>query len=92
MSQAAAGTVWTNAFCLLLNLGRSSDVLIGFKVPPVLGEYVVDVLEGKSNEYTQLWKWRIPSAEDITRIQTNITPDERNWHKQPLASAENLKW
>ncbi|CAH0002491.1 unnamed protein product [Clonostachys byssicola] len=64
----------------------------GFKFLPVLGEYVVDVLEGKSNEYTQLWKWRTPSAEDIARIQTNTTSDERNWHKQPLASAENLKW
>jgi len=64
----------------------------GFKFLPVLGEYVVDVLEGKSNDYTRLWQWRKPSPEQLARMRTNTTSDERNWHKQALASKEDLKW
>ncbi|KXT05886.1 hypothetical protein AC578_402 [Pseudocercospora eumusae] len=30
----------------------------GFKFLPVLGEHVVDVIEGKESEYTRLFKWK----------------------------------
>ncbi|CAK4032624.1 L-saccharopine oxidase [Lecanosticta acicola] len=36
----------------------------GFKFLPVLGEHVVDVLEGKDTEYTRLFRWRrVPEGE-----------------------------
>lgn len=65
---------------------------LGFKFLPVLGEYVVDVLEGKSKEYTRLWQWRRPTEEQAARIRDNATADRLNWHKQRLATPEDLNW
>ena len=59
---------------------------------PVLGEYVVDVLEGKENKYTQFWRWRTPTKEQKERILQNTLSNERVWAKQKLATPEDLKW
>ncbi|KAM6519466.1 hypothetical protein FALCPG4_013098 [Fusarium falciforme] len=64
----------------------------GFKFLPVLGEYVVDVLEGKENKYTQFWRWRTPTKEQKERILQNTVSNERVWAKQKLATPEDLKW
>ncbi|EEU43010.1 uncharacterized protein NECHADRAFT_83703 [Fusarium vanettenii 77-13-4] len=64
----------------------------GFKFLPVLGEYVVDVLEGKENKYTQFWRWRTPTKEQQERILHNTQSNERVWAKQKLATPEDLKW
>ncbi|RMJ10374.1 hypothetical protein CDV36_009996 [Fusarium kuroshium] len=64
----------------------------GFKFLPVLGEYVVDVLEGKENKYTQFWKWRTPTKEQKEKILQNTLSNERVWAKQKLATPEDLKW
>jgi sarcosine oxidase/L-pipecolate oxidase len=32
----------------------------GFKFFPVIGEKIVDILEGKQTEYAELWRWRDP--------------------------------
>ncbi|KAM6526576.1 hypothetical protein FSOLCH5_002673 [Fusarium solani] len=64
----------------------------GFKFLPVLGEYVVDVLEGKENKYTQFWRWRTPTKEQKERILHNTLSNERVWAKQKLATPEDLKW
>jgi sarcosine oxidase/L-pipecolate oxidase len=32
----------------------------GFKFFPVIGEKIVDILEGKQTEYAELWRWREP--------------------------------
>ncbi|KAM5350694.1 hypothetical protein ACJ41O_007199 [Fusarium nematophilum] len=63
----------------------------GFKFLPVLGEYVVDVLEGKSNEYTRLWQWRSPTEDQTTSIQENTLSPENIWHKQKLASSDDFR-
>lgn len=35
----------------------------GFKFMPVIGEYVVDMLEGRlSGDYTDLWRWRFGAS------------------------------
>ncbi|CAH0020494.1 unnamed protein product [Clonostachys rhizophaga] len=34
----------------------------GFKFLPTLGKHVVDLLEGRSNDYLHYWKWRSPEA------------------------------
>lgn len=36
----------------------------GFKFLPVLGEHVVDVMEGRDTEYTRLFKWRYIPGQD----------------------------
>ncbi|KAM0435992.1 hypothetical protein ACHAPT_002884 [Fusarium lateritium] len=64
----------------------------GFKFLPVLGEYVVDVLEGKENKYTQFWRWRTPTKEQKEKILHNTLSNERVWAKQKLATPEDLKW
>ncbi|UPK94758.1 hypothetical protein LCI18_005693 [Fusarium solani-melongenae] len=64
----------------------------GFKFLPVLGEYVVDVLEGKENKYTQFWRWRTPTKEQKERILQNTLSNERVWAKQKLATPQDLKW
>ncbi|KAL2680973.1 hypothetical protein Neosp_008576 [[Neocosmospora] mangrovei] len=64
----------------------------GFKFLPVLGEYVVDVLEGKENKYTQFWRWRTPTKEQKEKILQNTLSNERVWAKQKLATPKDLKW
>ncbi len=59
---------------------------------PVIGEYVVDALEGKVSDYTTIFKWREPTLEQIARMQTNTVSDERNWYNQELASSKDFEW
>lgn len=42
---------------LLVATGGSGH---GFKFFPVIGEKIVDILEGKQTEYAELWRWREP--------------------------------
>ena len=32
----------------------------GFKFFPIIGDKIVDILEGKQTEYAELWRWREP--------------------------------
>ncbi|ONH65778.1 L-pipecolate oxidase [Cyberlindnera fabianii] len=62
----------------------------GFKFLPVLGKFVVELLQGKQNE--KRFNWRDPkSAKDINTIGTVLT-GENAYYKQELATEEDLKF
>ncbi|KAI6856600.1 nucleotide-binding domain-containing protein [Hortaea werneckii] len=61
----------------------------GFKFLPVLGERIVDVIEGKDTEYTRLFKWRdVPTGK-----RNGLEEGPQGWRtldKQKLAG--NRQW
>lgn len=64
----------------------------GFKFLPVLGEYVVDVIEGRSNTYTEVFKWRNPEKfEDINHIG-DVKTGHSSYYSQVLAAKTDLQF
>lgn len=64
----------------------------GFKFLPVLGQFVVDVLEKNENEYTKIFKWRDPSAyNDINGIR-DIKLGKSSFYDQVLSTDDDLNF
>uniref|UniRef100_A0A0B7JQC7 FAD dependent oxidoreductase domain-containing protein n=2 Tax=Bionectria ochroleuca TaxID=29856 RepID=A0A0B7JQC7_BIOOC len=63
----------------------------GFKFLPTLGKHVVDLLEGRSNDYLHYWKWRSPEASQkpYNSIMEGIA-SERSLHVQLLTAEDSL--
>ncbi|KAF5667285.1 sarcosine oxidase [Fusarium heterosporum] len=59
----------------------------GFKFLPTLGEHVVDKIEGKKNDYLDLWKWRglEPGNKPFNSLMEGVT-SERSLSHQPLTT------
>ncbi|KAI7084178.1 nucleotide-binding domain-containing protein [Hortaea werneckii] len=62
----------------------------GFKFLPVLGERIVDVIEGKDTEYTRLFKWRdVPTGK-----RNGLEEGPQGWRaldKQKLAGSKQWR-
>ncbi|CAM9011053.1 unnamed protein product [Wickerhamomyces anomalus] len=64
----------------------------GFKFLPVLGQFVVDVLEKRENEYTKIFKWRDPSKfNDLNKIG-DIKTGKSSFYDQDLSNENDLKF
>lgn len=62
----------------------------GFKFLPVLGQFVVDRLEGRDNEYTKLFKWRDPKGHyDVNHIG-EVKTGGNSYYEQELSTPEDL--
>lgn len=62
----------------------------GFKFLPVLGQFVVDVLENRENEYTKIFKWRdYRNFKDINHI-LSVKTGESSYYGQDLADESDL--
>lgn len=63
----------------------------GYKFLPTLGKHVVDLLEGRSNDYLHYWKWRSPEASQkpYNSIMEGIA-SERSLHVQLLTAEDSL--
>lgn len=64
----------------------------GFKFLPTLGKYVVSVLEGRKNEFTDKWKWRNPSPKETEKFQDGIIDPNRRLDQQIMALSSDLLW
>lgn len=66
----------------------------GFKFLPVLGDRVVDVIEGKTNEFTKLWQWRTdsPSAGEHKNGLLEGESGDRVLDKLEFATKEDWLW
>jgi sarcosine oxidase/L-pipecolate oxidase len=64
----------------------------GFKFLPILGKYVVDILRGEKNEYTEKFKWRDPKQfKDINGIR-RIPKRLNSYHDQSLADEDDWQF
>lgn len=64
----------------------------GFKFLPVLGQYVVDVIEGRENIYTEKFKWRDPKQYgDINHIG-DVQTGKSRFYDQVLAAKADLQF
>ncbi|KAJ4253810.1 hypothetical protein NW762_010205 [Fusarium torreyae] len=63
----------------------------GFKFLPNLGEHVVDRIEGRRNEYLDLWKWRNleAGAKPFNSLMEGVG-SERSLQHQPLTAVDGL--
>ncbi|KAH3663508.1 hypothetical protein OGAPHI_004909 [Ogataea philodendri] len=64
-----------------------------FKMLPVLGQFLVDKIEGRENFYTKLFKWRSISGKekDPNGLREGIKT-KRNYNQQELSTEEDLKF
>lgn len=81
------------------NKGKSNLLVVtggsghGFKFLPVLGRFVVDVIEGRENEYTRKFQWRDP--EDFDRDVNGIKGIKNgldNYYEQELMTEKDLQF
>lgn len=61
----------------------------GFKFLPVLGEHIVDVMEGKETEYTRLFQWRTVPTGKRNGLEEGLN-GWRTLHKHKMAG--NTQW
>ncbi|WWC89608.1 uncharacterized protein L201_004533 [Kwoniella dendrophila CBS 6074] len=66
----------------------------GFKFLPVLGEHIVNQLEGKKDQFTNLWKWRSRSfkADEKVNGLEEGELSSRNLINLELATENDWKW
>ncbi|KAI1870800.1 uncharacterized protein JN550_004946 [Neoarthrinium moseri] len=69
----------------------------GFKFLPVIGKYVVDMLEGKlSPEYSELWSWKNgetpEQANNPHPYPVRELSDLQGWSQRHLAGSGKLPW
>lgn len=63
----------------------------GFKFLPVLGEFVVDVIEGRENDYTKIFKWRDPAGYHDVNHVGQVKTGGISYYEQELSTPEDLK-
>ncbi|EFX03276.1 sarcosine oxidase [Grosmannia clavigera kw1407] len=56
------------------------------------GKYVVKVVEDRPDQYTQLWKWRNPSPEQMTKFEAFMLDPQHRLGQQQMATISDLKW
>ncbi|CCH44949.1 D-amino acid dehydrogenase small subunit [Wickerhamomyces ciferrii] len=64
-----------------------------FKMLPVLGQFLVDKIEGRSNIYTETFKWKDPQdfPKDVNGLKEKLK-SERQYDKQVLSGPEDMKF
>ncbi|RUS26519.1 organic solute transporter Ostalpha-domain-containing protein [Jimgerdemannia flammicorona] len=64
----------------------------GMKFITVLGDEIADIIEGKVNEYAELWKWRMPlEVETVKKESARLVEGVKVLGESVMASAEDLK-
>lgn len=62
----------------------------GMKFLPVLGEEVVNIIEGKPTPYAELWRWRVP-VKDSKKESARMVESARMLQESDMADMEDLK-
>lgn len=90
---------WDNSFIIDYVPGYSNTLFVasggsghGFKFLPVLGEHVVNALEGKKDQFTPLWKWRRPEAGVHANGLEEGEFSGRNLDSLEIATEQDWKW
>ncbi|CCH45859.1 N-methyl-L-tryptophan oxidase [Wickerhamomyces ciferrii] len=64
----------------------------GFKFLPVLGKFVVDVIEGRENEYTKIFKWRDPKTFHDINSLGDLYEGKSSFYDQDLADPKEWEF